>query len=218
MPRQSTNDTRGLTAPADGPVRQCAATRERLAQTEMIRFARAPDGALTPDVAARLPGRGVWVKADRKAVCDAAAKGAFARSLKQPVEIPADLADMVEALLLKQCQGLLGLARRSGAAILGFDQVRAALKKEAPGCLLEASDGAEDGRRKVVSLAKALHDPVSVAGALSSAELGMAFGRPRVIHGLIVAGAFSDKWRIAYARLTGFRPRPEDSWFSGRDR
>ena len=180
----------------------------------MIRFVRDPGGRVVPDIAERLPGRGVWVTATREAVDTAAARGIFPRRFKAAASVPAHLADDVEHLLLERCKGLLGLARRSGRLVNGYDQVRASLRKTRPGWLLEASDGAEDGRSKVYSLANALYGNVKVAGALTSAELGMAIGRVHVIHALLLTGPLADSWTVTYGRLTGFRVSPEEQWFS----
>lgn len=198
---------------ASSPERQCAVSRERLPKVAMLRFVLSPDGIVTPDIQERLPGRGVWVKADRNTVELAAKKGAFARGFKSQVTVPDGLADMIERLLLKRCVDTLGLARKAGQAICGYDQVRDALRDGYPAFLLEAADGAEDGRSKVYFLAKALYSDVKVAGALSAPELGMAFGRDRVIHGLVRRGPIADSWEIAYRRLTGFREAPELTWF-----
>lgn len=200
------------------PERQCAVTRERLPKADMLRFVLSPDDVVTPDISERLPGRGVWVKADRAVLEQAVKKGAFARGFKSQVTVPADLTGLVERLLLKRCVELLGLARKAGQAICGFDQVRDALKEGPPAFLLEAADGAEDGRSKVYFLAKALYSGVKVAGALDAPELGMAFGRDRVIHGLVRRGAIAEKWETAYRRLTGFREAPELTWFQETDR
>lgn len=198
---------------ASSPERLCAVTRERLPQDAMVRFVLSPDGVVTPDVACRLPGRGVWVTARREHVETAVKKGAFARGFKTAVTVPEGLSDLIETLLVKRCVDLLGLARKAGQAVTGHDQVRDALKGGAPAFLLEAADGAEDGRKKVYFLAKALYSGVKVAGALSAQELGMAFGRDRVIHGLVRPGAIAGNWEIAYRRLTGFRTAPELDWF-----
>jgi uncharacterized protein len=200
------------------PERQCAVTRERLHRKAMVRFVLSPDNVVTPDVAERLPGRGVWVAAERRHVDTGAAKGAFARGFKGAVTVPEALSDLTERLLLKRCTDLLGIARKAGQAVQGHDQVRDALKGTSPAFLLEASDGAEDGRNKVYFLAKALYSDVKVAGALSAQELGMAFGRDRVIHGLVRRGAIAGNWETAYRRLTGFRLAPELDWFPEPDR
>jgi predicted RNA-binding protein YlxR (DUF448 family) len=211
--------TEGMTADgSEASVRQCAVTRERLGKDGLVRFVLSPDGVVTPDVAEKLPGRGVWVKADRAVIDEAVKKKAFARAFKMQVTVPDGLADMVESLLVQRFIGVLGMAKKGGDVVLGFDQVRAALEKRPPGLMLEAADGAEDGRSKLYFLAKALYSGVETAGALTSAELGMAFGRERVIHGLVRKGPFAKSLKAAYARLAGFRERPELDWFSDQDR
>ncbi len=215
IPENETDDNGDASA---SPERQCAVTRERLPKEAMIRFVLSPENVVTPDVAARLAGRGVWVSAERRHVDTAAAKGAFARGFKGQVTVPEGLSDLTERLLVKRCIELLGLARKAGLAVQGHDQVRDALRGKEPAFLLEASDGAEDGRNKVYFLAKAIYSGVKVAGALSAQELGMAFGRDRVIHGLVRRGAIADNWEIAYRRLTGFRAAPELNWFPEPER
>ena len=201
---------------AGGPVRQCAVTRERLAPDALIRFVRSPDGIVAPDVFGKLPGRGAWISAHRETLVTAVEKNMFVGAFKAQSKPMDNLIDEVERQLLQRCTGLLGMAKKSGVAVLGFDQVRAYIRKTEPGWLIEASDGAEDGRNKVHFLAKAIYEDVKVAGALSSAELGVAFGRQHVIHALLEQGSLSDAFSIAYRRLTGFRDAPETGWFSGR--
>ena len=197
-------------------VRQCAVTRERLELDALIRFVRGPDGTVVPDLLGKLPGRGAWVTARREILSDGLEKNVFSRAFKAPSTPMEGLLEEVERQLLKRCKGLLGMAKKGGLAVLGFDQVRAYIRKDEPGWLLEASDGAEDGRNKVHFLAKAIYEDVKVAGALSSAELGVAFGREHVIHALLEQGSLSDAFSIAYRRLIGFRDAPETGWFSGR--
>ena len=69
---------------SDGPERKCIATGEVQPKTGLIRFAVSPDGQVVPDLAEKLPGRGIWVSADRAAVEKAVKKGLFARAAKQP--------------------------------------------------------------------------------------------------------------------------------------
>ncbi len=139
----------------------------------------------------------------------------FSKAFKAKSTPMEGLIDEVERQLVQRCTGLLGMAKKSGLAVLGFDQVRDYIRRQEPGLLLEASDGAEDGRNKVHFLAKAIYEDVKVAGALSSAELGMAFGRQHVIHALLEHGSLADAFSVAYRRLTGFRVAPETGWFSG---
>jgi predicted RNA-binding protein YlxR (DUF448 family) len=141
------------------PERRCIATMQRRSPFEMIRFVVAPDGVVTPDIAARLPGRGGWVTASREAIELAATRGAFPRAFKRQVTVPADMAGQVEALLARRCLDMLGMARRAGNLVLGFEQVREAIRDARPGCLITATDASEDQRNKVLGLAKAIYGP-----------------------------------------------------------
>jgi predicted RNA-binding protein YlxR (DUF448 family) len=211
---------RGGKAAAREPQRRCIATQESRPQREMIRFVLSPDGEVTPDLAARLPGRGAWVSATRDAVELAVKKGAFARAFKSQVKTAADLPAQVEQLQAKRVLDQLGLVKRAGDLILGFEKVREAIREAAPACLIEASDGAEDGRDKIIALMRGAHGPERnpsegerpvnrrlppVIGCFSADELGMALGRERVIHACLKQGRFATSWMVELARLAGFR-------------
>lgn len=196
-------------------MRQCAVTRESLPQDALIRFARSPDGIVVPDVSGKLPGRGVWITCDRSVVQKGLETGVFPRAFKSAAQPIDGLVDLLEQQLVQRCISVIGFARKGGHAISGYDQVRAALRKSKPGWLIEASDGSEDGRTKVHQLAKGLYKQVNTAGALTSAELGMAFGRGSVVHALIEHAPVSQSFALAYRRLTGFRAAPELEWFTG---
>ena len=201
------------------PERRCIVTMQRRPHSEMIRFVLSPEGQVTPDVAARLPGRGAWVSATREAVDQAAGRGAFARAFKRQVAVPADLGGQAEALLVRRCMDMLGMARRAGALVAGFEQVRESVRDARPGCLITASDGSEDQRNKVLGLAKAIYGPdldaepenagngrlPPVAECFLGSELGMALGRDRVIHACLKLGPIAHAWMGELGRLSGFR-------------
>src|SRR4029077_1809653 len=125
---------------------------EVLPEHALVRFAADPDGNVVPDIAAVLPGRGMWVRADRDAVTAAAKKNLFAKSAKAPLQTSADLADRVERLLAARMQSDLALRRRAAESVLAFDNVMRAMDARiAPAVLVEAFDGAADGRRKLAA-------------------------------------------------------------------
>ena len=55
---------------------------EVMPEERLVRFVAGPDGVVVPDLARKLPGRGLWVAATREAVDQAAKKGGFSRSAK----------------------------------------------------------------------------------------------------------------------------------------
>ena len=98
----------------------------------------------------------------------AVAKRMFARAARQSLSLPPGLADHVEALLAQRCCDAIGLARRAGLAVAGFEKVREAVHAGKAGLLLSALDGAEGGRGKIRALGRGL----PFAMVLTAAEIG----------------------------------------------
>lgn len=196
-----------------GRERRCIVNDVTNDEAHLIRFALGPDGVVTPDVAAKLPGRGAWVCADRASVERAAKKGAFARAFKTNAKAPNDLADLTERLLARRCLDLLGFARRAGAIAMGAAQVETVIRGAPPLVLIEASDGAAEGREKLMGLHIGLWgSPPWAVGCFASQDLGVALGRERVIHACLLQERLALAWAAEIGRLAGFRAIVPDSW------
>ena len=179
---------------------------EVLPEHRLLRFVADPDGMVVPDVAAKLPGRGLWVEATAKAVAAAVEKKLFARAAKAQVTATPDLVQRTEKALVARMIGDLGLARRSGALVLGFDNVLRELEgARPPKVLIEAFDGAADGKRKLYAAAHRLELACAVIETLTSAELGLALGRENVIHAAVQPGGLAERLTFDAERLSGFR-------------
>lgn len=185
----------------DDPERKCIATGEVQPKAGLIRFCLGPDDMIVPDLLARLPGRGFYVSADRAAIEKAAKKGLFARAARQPVKVPDDLADLVEALLLRRVIDLISLARKAGDAVMGYEKVKEWLMKDKARVLIQASDGSERGKTKL----RAPEGKKRFIGFLTAGEMGLAFGRERAIHAALAAGGLTTRVVEEAARLTGLR-------------
>ena len=192
--------------------RRDLATGEVMDEARLIRFVAAPDGAVTPDLGRKLPGRGLWVAADRASVETAAKKNLFSRAAKAKLSADPGLPDLVERLLARRCLDQLGLAKREGVLISGFEKVHAAIKAGKAAWLVEARDGSHDGRGKLMALASKVTPPVPVCGAFSADELGLALGLENVIHVCLLAGRRAGSWTEEVRRLAGFRPLLPESW------
>jgi predicted RNA-binding protein YlxR (DUF448 family) len=192
--------------PETGPLRRCVVTRERLPKERMIRFVVGPGRALVPDLAATLPGRGIWLSARGDVLETARAKGglgrAFARAARGPVVVPADLPAELEAALTRRIGELLGLARRAGQAVAGFDKAREWLRTGRGRLILQASDGSAAERARFLSGAAS---SVAVVYPLPAAALGRVFGRDHVVHVAIAPGRLADRLAIETERLGGLR-------------
>ncbi len=186
-------------------------TRQAMDESRLIRFVAGPDGQVVPDLARRLPGRGLWVAADRSSVEEAVRKNLFARAAKAQLKPPADLADQVRSLLERRCLDQLGLARREGVLISGFEKCAAAIRSGRAAWAIEAADGSADGRAKLMGLVR--HQPLTrVCGVFSAEQLSLALGLENAIHAVLPQGGRADRWTLEVERLAGFRPLLPPAW------
>lgn len=196
---------------AEMPERRCIVTGEVQPRQGLIRFVASPDGSVVPDILGKLPGRGMWVTADR-AVIDAAGRGHFSRSAKAPLRVPEGLTCEVERQLARRVIDLIALARKAGLAVAGFEKVKDWLGGREVRVLLQASDGSERGKAKLWTPQGARY-----FDCLTGRELGLAFGRQSVIHGALASGGLSDRVVEEAARLKGLRERDGGMSAAGKD-
>ncbi len=196
--------------------RRCIVSGEVGPREALIRFVIGPDDLVVPDLAERLPGRGLWVTASREAVETAVRKGLFAKAARTKAMASEGLADEVEALLAKRAAAALGLARKAGELVTGFEKVMAEISAGRLAILIEARDGSEDGMRKLAGALKsryaALHKaPAPILRPLWGDEMGLALGRANVVHAALTTGSMERKVFGDLARLESFGrvDRPE---------
>jgi len=209
MGSRTTVENGDAEAADSGPLRLCAVSRVQKPPEELIRFVAGPDGKIVPDLARRLPGRGVWVDATREAVAEAVRRKAFAKSLKQNVSVPADLPDLVERLLQKRLAEAVSLANKAGLLVAGFAKVEELIEAGEAVALIHAADAAADGVGKLDRKFKALRGPndtpTTIVRELAGAELSLAMGRPNVIHAAAAEGGASLRLIEEARRLGRYR-------------
>ena len=186
--------------PNDDAERKCIVTGEVQPKAGLIRFVVGPDNAVYPDILGKLPVRGMYVTADR-AVLEDARKGHFSRSAKQAVTVSDTLIDDAERLIAQHVIDLIGLARKAGRAVCGFEKVKGWLAgSENVRVLMQASDGSERGKTKLWTPEGARY-----FGCLTAQELGLAFGRGSVIHCALSTGGLSNRVVEDATKLSGLR-------------
>ncbi|OWY02250.1 RNA-binding protein [Thioclava sp. IC9] len=184
----------------DEPERRCIVTGDVQPKAGLVRFVVGPDGMVYPDVAGKLPGRGIWVTSDRGIIETAMKKGLFPRAAKQAVKTPENLVELVEQALASRVVELISLERKAGKAIVGFEKVKGWLAEGRAKVLLQASDGSDRGKGKLWT-----PEGGRWFGCLTSQELGLAFGRDRAIHGALAAGGLTRRVIEDASRLAGVR-------------
>jgi predicted RNA-binding protein YlxR (DUF448 family) len=184
--------------PETGPLRRCLVLRESFARETMLRFVVAPDGKLVFDVAATLPGRGHWLSARADVVEKAVKTNVFSRAAKQRIDSPKDLLAQVDILLRRRIVDLLGLARRGGGAISGFEKAHEWLSQGKVGLVFQAADGSLEERARFIGARK-----LPVVAVFDAAALGQVFGRERAVHAVVAAGRLARMIEVEAARLAG---------------
>lgn len=190
----------GRSKDTDEPERRCIVSGDSGPKAGLIRFVIGPEGQVVPDILGKLPGRGIYVGADRARLTTAAEKGLFARAHRGPVTVPDGLVAEVERQLARRLVELVSMARKASLAVAGFEKVKDWLAKGRAKVLLQASDGSERGKTKLWT-----PEGGRFFGCLTSDELGLAFGRESVIHAALAAGGLTRRVIEDAARLAGVR-------------
>ena len=128
---------------------------------------------------------------------------ALARAAHGPVQVPPDLPGVLEAALIRRIGDLLGLARRAGQAIAGFEKARDWMRTHPVGLVLQAADGSEAERARFRS---AVPNEVPVVAPLTGAELGRAMGHETIVHVALAPGRLAATIAMEAGRLAGIRP------------
>lgn len=183
------------------PERRCIVTGASQPKAGLIRFVVSPDGEIVPDLSERLPGRGIWVSAEREDLQTAIDKNLFTRAAKAKVQVPDDLVSRIGQLLVKRCQDLISMARRADQLVVGFDRVAEALERGKVGAVAIASDAGR-GRGYIT----AATDGEPVLGGMTGEELAFAASKGAISFAAILKSGLADALVREHERLIGIRP------------
>ncbi len=197
-------------APADdGPLRTCVVTRRQEPVDRLIRFVAGPDGSVVPDLACRLPGRGIWVSLDRKAVATAVKTRAFHRGLKRELTVAPDLAEIVENLLIKRAMGALSMANKAGLVATGFTRIDSGIAAGLSIALLHAVEAAEDGANKLdrrfLAMCRDADRTPHIIRSFTNEQMSLALGRANVVHAALTMGGAAQHMLLEAERLEKYR-------------
>lgn len=198
-----------LLEPQKGPplrrIRRCAVSGQDVSPADAIRFVRAPNGEILTDPNAKLPGRGCWIKAERIILEQGIRKNVFSRAYKTEVALQGDFLDRVEHVMAQMCLARLGLMRKSGQLLIGYDTILLGALKTPPHLLILAKDGSPRQQSKLLARLRQLGAHPQCCTGFSSQELAVALGRQVVIQVACAGQKMSDSWIGDYLRWDGVR-------------
>lgn len=181
-------------------MRLCLATRGEHPKTDMIRFGLSPDGVVVPDVSENLPGRGVWVMPDRALVRQAMEKGLFSKGFEQKAAAPADLVEQTERVLSAQALNMLGLGKRSGAVVSGFEKVKHVLNNQTAALIIEAKDTSVGSRDKLYRV-----EEVPVVRVFTSVQMDQVLGGENIKFAAVFKSKIGTQIKNIMLKLSAFQ-------------
>ncbi|HKL48494.1 MAG TPA: DUF448 domain-containing protein [Desulfuromonadales bacterium] len=114
-----------MSAATESSLRTCLGCRQVLEKKNLLRYVLSPQGDLLVDYQGKLPGRGAYTCLSSECLHKALKRRQFRRSFKRDFSPPEP--DRLIEDLLRQVAGrvesLIGMARKSGALIMGSNQV-----------------------------------------------------------------------------------------------
>ncbi len=134
--------------------RTCIVTKTEKSPDDMIRFVKGPDNQVFPDLKRKLPGRGVWVTAQRGVLKEAISKNLFARGFKDKVKVDENLPQLVEDLLRQTSLQALAMTKKAGLVATGQAKAEAMIRDGIALALIQASDAGTDGVKKLAAALK----------------------------------------------------------------
>ncbi|MCB2013512.1 MAG: DUF448 domain-containing protein [Sphingobium sp.] len=195
--------------------RRCILTGDRADPALLVRLALSPDGMVMPDVRAKAPGRGAWVGVSRGELESALAKGklksALMRAFKTgPVEIPADLPQLIDDALERQAMDRLGLEARASNIVTGSEKIEVAARRGQVHMLMHAADAAADGCRKLDQAWRVGEDMEGTDRAgqvlpVGREALSKAMGRDNVVHLGVSDAAAAQRIGAVLSRWQSYR-------------
>ena len=209
---------RGHKKTKPSPLRQCALTKRTLPMEELIRFVLSPEQVVTPDLRCKLPGRGLWLCADRKTVEAGIKKKIFARGFSQKALASHDLADIIHGLARIEALHTLSLANKAGLVITGYEKIKRALVKRDMKWILHATEASHNGSDKLDRYFTPPENELTqteepedqqrhsgiIAALFTGDELSLALGRSNVIHIGLKPGAITRRFTFAVQKTKAF--------------
>ena len=179
---------------------KCMVTGKVKPKSDLLRFVIGPENCLFPDLLEKLPGKGIWVCSDYRAIQQAEKKDLFSIISGQKVRIPEHFLVKIENQISQRVLDFIGLARKSGKAVCGYEKVKDWIAKEIAKVIVQSSDGSERGKSKLK-----LPAGLVLIDWLNSDELGKAFGREKVIHCALASSGVTQRVVQEALRLKGIR-------------
>ncbi|MCT4575033.1 MAG: DUF448 domain-containing protein [Alphaproteobacteria bacterium] len=178
-------------------------SKELKNKSELIRFVLGPENKIFADLNEKLPGRGMWLQANKEALDIAIEKRLFNKACKADCNIDKDFPQKVTELLKKKVLDYISISKKTGNLTIGFEKVTEACKKQYPKIFIIASDSGADGKskfRKYIS-----SEDIVVIDSFKAIELQEVLGQDSlVVYGCVKKSSIADNIVASYNKMKNF--------------
>lgn len=181
-------------------LRTCLVTGEELPKEQLLRFVASPEGRVVVDVKGNLPGRGMWLKPERRLVEEACRRNLFSRSAKAKLRVDADLSEKVAEALRTRALGYLNRARLAREMVSGHEKVLSILQSGEAGVLIHAENASVDGCKKLDKCT----ENIEIISFGTRDELAAALNLPNPVHLALQRGGLAEAFLAAYRAWAGY--------------
>ena len=109
---------------------------------DFIKICLSPDNKLIPDLCEKLPGKSVWLPADKSLIVDILKKEDLKTYFGVSKIFSPDLVSIIEIVLRKKIMSSISMTKKSGVLAIGLDAIKAQLIQNRH-CLIIVAMGAK---------------------------------------------------------------------------
>lgn len=181
--------------------RRCLLTGLPALRENLIRFVRAEDGVVYPDLYEKLGGRGVWLTNKKSVLQEVLKKQLFnSKGFGKGTKVNPEMPQVIENEMKLHILNSISLANKAGLIVFGFDKIKDAAEKEKITLLFEASDGSEKEEDRL----QFFLPNVFVSKLFTKEELGSKIGRDFCVHIAVLSGKMAENLKKEVLRLEAF--------------
>ena len=167
---------------------------------DFIKICLSPDNKLIPDLRDNLPGKSVWLPADKTLIDDILRKGDLKTYFGVSKIFSPDLISIIEVILRKKILSSISMAKKSGVLAIGLDAIKTQLIQKRH-CLIIVARGARSLADKSFFVSKNISVFESL---LEQKDLEKSTGKINVKYVGIFSKNFKKTIQVDLNKLKGF--------------
>ena len=167
---------------------------------DFIKICLSPDNKLIPDLCDKLPGKSVWLPADKSLIVDILRKDELKTYFGVSKIFSSDLVSTIEMVLRKKIMSSISMTKKSGVLAIGLDAIKAQLIQNRH-CLIIVAMGAKSLANKSYFAS----ENVSIfENLLEQKDLEKSTGKNNVKYVGILSKNFKKTIQVDLNKLKGF--------------